>query len=108
MAHLVTAEILANTHPLCVSTHKRREAQKKIKVFSKNTDKLKEWILLFIRRIGTMSSVSAAAQSIKTVNDVLQMTTKKSMDVAEKMMKVTVADAVGAELGKGESVDLSV
>lgn len=55
-----------------------------------------------------MSSVSAAAQSIKAVNDVLQMTTKKSMDVAEKMMKVTVADAVGAELGKGKSVDLSV
>jgi hypothetical protein len=55
-----------------------------------------------------MSSVSAAAQSIQSVNEVLQMTTKKSMDIAEKMMKVTVADAVGAELGKGKTVELSI
>ena len=54
-----------------------------------------------------MSSISAAAQTIQSVNEVLQMTTKKSMDVAEKMMKVTVADTVGAELDKGKSVDLS-
>ena len=55
-----------------------------------------------------MNSVSAVAQSIKSVNDVLQMTTKKSKEVAEKMMKVSVADAVGAELDKGKSLDLSV
>ena len=55
-----------------------------------------------------MSSVSAAAQSIQSVNEVLQMTTKKSMDAAEKMMKVTVADAVGAEIGKGKAVDVSI
>jgi hypothetical protein len=55
-----------------------------------------------------MSSVSAAAQSIQSVNEILEMTTKKSMDAAEKIMKVTVADTVGAELGKGKSVNLNI
>lgn len=55
-----------------------------------------------------MDPVLSAAQSIQTVNDILKMTTKKSMDMADKLMKVTVSEAVGAEIGKGQNVDLSI
>lgn len=55
-----------------------------------------------------VDSVLSAAQSIQSVNDVLKMVTKKSMDMEEKLMKVTVSEAVGAETGKGQNVDLSV
>lgn len=54
-----------------------------------------------------MNPVSSAAQSIQSVNDMLKMVSKQSMDAAEKMMKVTVADTVGAEIGKGQSIDLN-
>jgi hypothetical protein len=53
-----------------------------------------------------MDAVSSVAQSIQSVNDLLKMTTTKAMDAAEKIMKVTVADAVGAEVGKGAAIDL--
>lgn len=53
-----------------------------------------------------MDPVSSVSQSIQSVNDLLKMTTTKSVDAAEKMMKVSVADAVGAEIGKGAAVDL--
>lgn len=54
-----------------------------------------------------MDPVSSVAQSIQSINDLLKMTTTKSIDAAEKIMKVTVADAVGAEIGKGAAVDLT-
>ncbi len=53
-----------------------------------------------------MDPVSSVAQSIQSVNDLLKVTTSKSMEAAEKIMKVTVADAVGAEIGKGAAIDL--
>ena len=55
-----------------------------------------------------MDPVSAAARSIEAVNSVLQTATKATNDAAEKMMKVNVEMAVGAEAGKGQGVDLSV
>ena len=54
-----------------------------------------------------MDSVSAAAQSIQAVNDILQVANQATIEAAEKMMKVSVEMAVGAELGKGGGVDLS-
>jgi hypothetical protein len=52
------------------------------------------------------SAASSVSQSIQAVNSILQMTTKKSIDAAEKLMKVTVASAVGAETGKGANFDV--
>jgi len=48
---------------------------------------------------------NAAAQSIDAVNQILQTVTKESTDQAVKLMKVTVATAVGKEVGKGTVVD---
>ena len=56
-----------------------------------------------------MDSVSTASRSIEAVNDILQVASKATNDAAEKMMKVSVEMAVaGAELGKGQDIDLSV
>lgn len=52
------------------------------------------------------SAITPVSQSIQAVNAVLQMTTKKSVDAAEKLMKVTVASAVGAEIDKGVNLDI--
>ena len=54
-----------------------------------------------------MNPVSAAARSIEAVNDILQVANQATNEAAEKMMKVTVEMALGAELGKGEGVDFS-
>lgn len=54
-----------------------------------------------------MDPVSAASRSIEAVNDILQVTNQAANDAAEKIMKVSVEMAVGAELGKGQGVDLS-
>jgi hypothetical protein len=56
---------------------------------------------------GAMDPVSAASRSIEAVNDILQVTNQAANDAAEKIMKVSVEMAVGAELGKGQGVDLS-
>jgi len=55
-----------------------------------------------------MDPVAATAQSIQAVNDVMQTAQQAVMQTAEKMMKVNVETAVGAELGKGQGIDLSV
>jgi hypothetical protein len=51
--------------------------------------------------------VSAAAQSIQAVNEIMQNAQQAAMRTAEKMVKVNVEMAVGAELGKGQGVDLT-
>lgn len=55
-----------------------------------------------------MDPVAATAQSIQAVNDIMQNAQQAVMQTAEKMVKVSVQTAVGAELGKGQGVDLSV
>ena len=55
-----------------------------------------------------MDPVSAAAQSIEAVNNILQTAQQASLETAEKMVKVSVEMSLGAELGKGAGVDLSV
>lgn len=55
-----------------------------------------------------MDPVTAASRSIEAVNDILQVANKATNDAAEKIMKVSVEMAVGAESGKGGEVDLSV
>jgi hypothetical protein len=55
-----------------------------------------------------MNQVAAAARSIEAVNDILMVANKATNDAAEKIMKVSVEMAVGAEVGKGQGVDLSV
>ena len=51
--------------------------------------------------------VSAAAQSIQAVNEIMQNAQLAAMQTAEKMIKVNMEMAVGAELGKGQGVDLT-
>ena len=55
-----------------------------------------------------MDPVAASAQSIQAVNEILQNAQQAVTQTAEKMMKVNVEMAVGAELGKGQGVDLTV
>jgi hypothetical protein len=56
-----------------------------------------------------MSAVSQAqaAASADAVNQVLETSTKAAMDLAEKLMKVSVTMAVGVESGKGQNFDVS-
>jgi hypothetical protein len=54
-----------------------------------------------------MDPVSAAAQSIEAVNNILQAAHQASIETAEKMVKVSVEMSLSAELGKGSLVDLS-
>ena len=52
-----------------------------------------------------MDPVSAAAQSIQAVNEILQNAQQAAIQTAEKMVKVNVEMAVGAEMGKGQTAD---
>jgi hypothetical protein len=54
-----------------------------------------------------MSGVSAAgvSQSVNALNQIMEMATQESLDMAKKLMKVAVQESVGAEQGKGGSVD---
>jgi hypothetical protein len=54
-----------------------------------------------------MSSVSSVSASIQAVNTALVSAVNKSVASAEKMMKFAVASTVGAEMGKGQEIDLS-
>ncbi|MBD3345533.1 MAG: hypothetical protein GF401_10765 [Chitinivibrionales bacterium] len=54
-----------------------------------------------------MDGVSSVAQSVQALNQVLQSANKETVEMAEKMVKVNVEMALGAELGKGGSVDVS-
>lgn len=55
----------------------------------------------------SVGGVSAGAQSIAAVNDLLKNVTAQTTDSAEKLMKYTVAASVGAEVGKGGAVDVT-
>jgi hypothetical protein len=54
-----------------------------------------------------MNPVATAAQSIDAVNEILQTANQANIEVAEKLMKVSVEMSLGAECGKGNAVDLS-
>ena len=54
-----------------------------------------------------MDPVSASSQSIESVNQILQVANKATIEAAEKLMKVSIEMAVGAEFGKGLALDLS-
>jgi hypothetical protein len=58
---------------------------------------------------GYMGSVSASgvSQSVDAVNQILMMASKESLEMAEKLMKVTVQAAVGKDAGKGGGVDVT-
>jgi hypothetical protein len=51
---------------------------------------------------------NAAATGVDDVNRILQMATAENIDLANKMLKVTVEMALkGSETGKGGAVDVS-
>lgn len=54
-----------------------------------------------------MDAVAQASSSIEAVNQVLEIAQKATVKEAEKLMKATVAMAVGMELGKGQAIDVS-
>lgn len=54
-----------------------------------------------------MDPVAVTARSIDAVNNVMENANKATLRAAEKIMKVTVETAVGAETGKGGAVDLA-
>lgn len=54
-----------------------------------------------------MDPVSAAAQSIQAINEIMQNAQQATMQTAEKMIKVNMEIAVGAEIGKGQGIDLT-
>lgn len=54
-----------------------------------------------------MDAVAKASSSIEAVNQVLEIAQKATLKEAEKLMKATVAMAVGMELGKGQAIDVS-
>jgi hypothetical protein len=49
--------------------------------------------------------VSAIAQSTDAVNQIMQMASKENIEMAEKLVKVTLQLSLGAEAGKGGMVD---
>jgi hypothetical protein len=51
-----------------------------------------------------VSGVNAGA-SIEAVNQILMAATQQSMQVVDKLMKLTVETAVGQEAGKGQNFD---
>lgn len=53
-----------------------------------------------------MDSISSVTQSIDAVNQMMQVAQAKSIQTAEKMMKVSVAMTLGQETGKGNLIDL--
>ncbi len=53
-----------------------------------------------------MNSISSVSQSIDAVNQIMQAAQAKTIQTAEKMMKVNVAMTLGQQTGKGQLVDL--
>lgn len=53
-----------------------------------------------------MNSISNVSQSIDAVNQIMQAAQVKTIQTAEKMMKVNVAMTLGQQTGKGQLVDL--
>lgn len=52
-----------------------------------------------------MDAVSASAQSAEVLSQILQMANAKSINMAKKLMELSVRTAVGAEFGKGGNFD---
>jgi hypothetical protein len=52
-------------------------------------------------------NAAASARSIEAVNAILQTANQATIETAEKLMKVSVEMAVGAECGKGAAIDCS-
>jgi hypothetical protein len=49
-----------------------------------------------------------AANGVDDVNRILQMATAENIDMAKKLLKMTVESALaGSELGKGGAIDVS-
>ncbi|MBN1578016.1 MAG: hypothetical protein JW913_15760 [Chitinispirillaceae bacterium] len=52
-------------------------------------------------------NTAASARSIEAVNAILQTANQAAIETAEKLMKVSIEMAVGAECGKGAAIDCS-
>jgi hypothetical protein len=44
---------------------------------------------------------------VNAVNQILEMSTKETMEMAKKLVKVALQENLGAEAGKGANVDTS-
>ncbi len=53
-----------------------------------------------------MNGVSAAAQSSQAMADLLKMMSSEQIETAEKLVKFNAEMKMGAEPGKGQSIDL--
>jgi hypothetical protein len=53
----------------------------------------------------SVEGVRGGGGNVGAVNDILLQATQKSVEAAEKLMKFTVGQAVGAEVGKGGNFD---
>jgi len=51
-------------------------------------------------------SVGGVGGSVDAVSAILMQATQKSVEAAEKLMKFSVGQAVGAEIGKGGNFDV--
>ncbi|MBD3319891.1 MAG: hypothetical protein GF350_02230 [Chitinivibrionales bacterium] len=54
-----------------------------------------------------MDGVSSVSQSVEAVSRILQMANQESIEMAEKMVKVSVEMALSQEPGKGANLDVS-
>ena len=48
---------------------------------------------------------ASVSQSVEALNQVLEMATTKSLEMAEKLVKVALETATGLETGKGANID---
>ncbi|NLD91795.1 MAG: hypothetical protein GX639_03910 [Fibrobacter sp.] len=54
----------------------------------------------------SVEGVRGGGGNVDAVNAILMQATQKSVEAAEKLMKFTVGQAVGAEIGKGGNFDV--
>jgi hypothetical protein len=54
----------------------------------------------------SVGGVHGGGGNVNAVSDILLQATQKSVEVAEKLMKFTVSQAIGAEIGKGANIDV--
>ncbi len=50
-------------------------------------------------------SAQSVAQSVEALNEVMQQASAKSIDMAEKLVKVALEMSLGKEPGKGANID---
>jgi hypothetical protein len=53
----------------------------------------------------SVEGVRGGSGNVDAVNAILMQATQKSVEAAEKLMKFTVGQAIGAETGKGANFD---